>query len=348
MIKNNLDYKLINITFIALIIYLIYQTSGFWTMAVSTILKCLRPFLISFIIAYVLNNFVSRFTKYNIPRFISCFLVIILTIVFLFLPIYLLSPILFEQLSNIFGSIITFVKEVGLNKNVDFSEILDDLYFIFNNVLENFGSFIYDGAFNLIGISLEIVSQILVSFAMVIYLLLDFEKLKGKLKNFLLKKSKMQYYYFKTINNELNNYIDGFFKIVVISFFEYGIIYYVIGHPNFIFLGILAGIMNFIPYFGGIITNFIAIMTAFVVGFDLFIKTLIVMFIFGIIDSFIINPLVYKKSNSLHPLIVIVSIFVFSSLFGFFGTLFAVPFTIILMITFKFYRKDGSVFSNLN
>jgi predicted PurR-regulated permease PerM len=105
-------------------------------------------------------------------------------------------------------------------------------------------------------------------------------------------------------------------------------------------LGTLAALGNLIPYFGGIITNTIAAITAFVISPVLFIKTCIVFMIFSGIDGYVINPLVYGKSNQVHPLIVIISVFAGGILWGILGIVIALPTAIIVIATFKYFKND--------
>ena len=118
--------------------------------------------------------------------------------------------------------------------------------------------------------------------------------------------------------------------------------YLIIGHPDALMLGALAGVANLIPYFGGIITNIIAAITAFVISPELFIKTIIVFVVFSAIDGNVINPLVYGKTNQIHPLVVIISVFAGGILFGVIGIIISLPVAIILIATYKFFKDDIS------
>ena len=48
MLKDKINYKLVNIAIIALIIFLIYQTGNLWMGVVSKTLKIITPFFIAF------------------------------------------------------------------------------------------------------------------------------------------------------------------------------------------------------------------------------------------------------------------------------------------------------------
>ena len=121
--------------------------------------------------------------------------------------------------------------------------------------------------------------------------------------------------------------------------------YAIIGHPDALMLGTLAGVSNLIPYFGGIITNIVAAITAFVISPELFIKTIIVFVVFSAIDGNVINPLVYGKTNKIHPLVVIISVFAGGILFGITGIIVSLPVAIILIATYKYFKSDISEFS---
>ena len=127
---------------------------------------------------------------------------------------------------------------------------------------------------------------------------------------------------------------------MLISIVEYTLAYTLIGHPNALLLGFLAGVANLIPYFGGMANNTLAAITAFVVSPTLFIKTIITFIVLSMIDSYVINANVYGKTNSIHPLIVIISVFAGSSLFGIMGIVISFPLAIIIVTTCKHYKDD--------
>ena len=335
-----LNYKLVNALLLILIIYLIYQTRSFWFGVVSVLLDILLPFFIAFVIAYALTPLVNFLRDKNIPKSISIFLVLgFLIFIFGFL-IYLITPIFMEQATSIFDGIISFVKEISLKYSINFNDIQNQLSDIFNNTLEKLGTYISNGAINIIGISISIISKTFIVIASLIYFLNDMDKIKKNLKKYFLKNNKRVYYYLAMVDKELENYLSGFIKIVFISFFEYTTLYLIIGHPNALMLAALAAVGNLIPYFGGIITNTIAAMTAFVISPDLFIKTCIIFIVFSAIDGYLINPLVYGKTNKLNPVLIIISVFAGGVLFGVIGIIISLPLLIIIITTYRFFKDD--------
>jgi predicted PurR-regulated permease PerM len=112
------------------------------------------------------------------------------------------------------------------------------------------------------------------------------------------------------------------------------------GHPHFLLLGLLSAVGTIIPYFGGIFTNIVAIITASVISSKLLILTIIVALVFPNIDGYFTSPKIYNKSNQLPALLSIFAVFAGSVLYGAKGIILALPITIILLTTYRFYRSE--------
>ena len=127
---------------------------------------------------------------------------------------------------------------------------------------------------------------------------------------------------------------------MLIQLFEYSFLFFIIGHPNWLILGLLACITTIIPYFGGLITNILAIIMASVVSVPLVIATIVICMIFPQLDGYLISPKVYGKTNNVKPVVVIISITAGGILFGITGIIASFPVAIILIATYKFYKEE--------
>ena len=340
MIKNRINFKLVNAVLFILAIFLIYQSSDLWIGIIKLIFNILLPFLIAFVIAYAFYPVVKKLIDKNIPKSLAILLVVGGVFALISIIIALITPTIMSQLTSLFNGIISFLKELSVEYNVNFKDIQNTLSVSFNDTLEKLGTYISNGALSFIGISIDYISKIFIVLASFVYFLADMDKIRKFIKEYLSHKSKKIYNYVLTLDDEMRRYIVGFMKIVIISFFEYSLVYTLIGHPNALMLGTLAALGNLIPYFGGIITNIIAAITAFVISPALFIKTCIVFIIFSAVDGYIINPFVYGKTNKVHPLVVIISVFAGGILFGVLGIVISLPCAIIIITTFKYFKKD--------
>ena len=210
----------------------------------------------------------------------------------------------------------------------------------FNEIIASVGNYAKDGAISAINQSMCILSIAVIAFSAAIYFLLDMDKIRSYIKYYAKRKSSRMFRYLKEIDEAMLNYLSGFLKIVIISAIEYYFAFLVIGHPNALLLGFLAAVGSFIPYFGGMAVNVVASITAFVISPTLFVKTVIAFFILSMLDSYLIGPKVYGKSNNIHPLIVIMAVFAGGILFGMLGIIISLPVAIIILTTYKFYEKD--------
>ncbi|MBU1105924.1 MAG: AI-2E family transporter [Candidatus Riflebacteria bacterium] len=105
-----------------------------------------------------------------------------------------------------------------------------------------------------------------------------------------------------------------------------------------LFLGLLAGIANFIPYLGGLFTIIFAVLVAITqFGFSsslvaVLIKIAIAIAIIQTIDGWYLQPNVVGENAGLHPLIVMLALAIAANIAGIPGMLVAVPLTVILKV----------------
>ena len=341
MLKNKIDYKLVNFALIALIVFLLYQTGNLWTGVLGKILEIVLPFLFAFAIAYAVHPFLQKLEEKKLPKWAGVTIIVSIIALSIFILGYLVTTVMLGQLSSLFSSIMKFIESLK-NTNLDFNLVglESSLTDTFRMILSQFGTYVSDGAINLIDSSISFLSTLLIVFASFIYFLIDMDKIREEIKFFFKKKSKRTYNYIKTLDIEMKKYLSGLVEIIIITLVEYTLVYTIIGHPNAILLGLLAAIANLIPYFGGIIVNIVAAITAFVVSPGFLIRTIIAFGILSFVDSYVINPTVYGKTNSIHPLVTIIALFAGGILFGILGVFISFPLAIIIVATYKYYKDD--------
>ena len=327
MIKNKLDYKLVNFLLILLIILTIYQTRILWINILNIMSNIIKPLLISIMISYVLNLYLRILNKkFNKIISIIFFLITITSIVYI-LCFKLLPPILIELTQSI-KDITYLLKTLAIKYNINIMETITKL----NKIDELLPKM------NIIGNILKYISITLIVISISIYMFFDWNKIINKTK-IILNKNKNIYNYIKEINNQVEKYTKSFLLLTLLNTIEYMLIFLIIRHPNYLLLGFLAGILSIIPIIGGITTNVIALLLAYIINYKLFIRTIIGILVLTILDGYIVSPLVYKKSNKIHPILSILAIYTGSKLLGLFGTILAMPILIIIINTYKYKKK---------
>lgn len=342
--RNKLNYKYINILCIFSIFYLLFLMQDLWIGVVSKIFGIILPFIIAFGIAYVLYPFLKFLMNKNIPKVVAVFIVILSIMLIFGLTMYFALPLFFNQLINLLSSLGKVSTDIANKYGIDTGFINDTINEYSSKIIKNIGDFISSGSFiGILSKSVDYLSKFIIIFIVSIYFLVDMPKIRKKVKVFLLNQNKKRYHLLSNIDSEITSYLKGLGIFMIIQFFEYTILFLIIGHPNFLLLGVLACITTVIPYFGGIITNVIALIIASVVSKNVFILTLIITIVFPNIDGYIISPKIYGKTNQLPALLTIFAVFAGGALFGLSGIVIAVPITIIITAIIKSYKSEISV-----
>lgn len=309
---------------------------------IDKIVDIMLPFFFAFALAYAIHPILKKLQK-RMPKALGVTIIIAVMLLIIAVLVYVISTVLVGQLSNLFGSILAFVNKLSnydISSDINLSGLESSLNDIFKNILGSVGQYVSNGTIHIVNSSLGILSNICIAAAAFVYLLIDMDKIRDGIRKFFKKRSKKTYEFVSSLDHQMKKYLSGLVIVMIISVFEYSFVYSLIGHPDALLLGLLAGFANLIPYFGGILNNCVAAVTAFVISPSLFIKTLIVFTILSMVDSYIINANVYGKTNSIHPLIVIFSVFAGSAIFGIMGIVISFPMAIVGVTAFKFYKDD--------
>lgn len=108
----------------------------------------------------------------------------------------------------------------------------------------------------------------------------------------------------------------------------------VIGVPSAILWGMLAAILRFVPYVGGLIAAALPLTIAAAVdpGWTMFLATLALFVVVEPLLGQVVEPLVYGRNTGLSPIAVILSATFWAWVWGPIGLIMAVPLTICLMV----------------
>ena len=112
---------------------------------------------------------------------------------------------------------------------------------------------------------------------------------------------------------------------------------WVIGVPNAVLWGILAGLMRFVPFIGGFIAAFFPIALAAAVdpGWSMVLATAALFLIAEPLAGHIVEPLLYGQHTGLSPVAIVVAALFWTLLWGPIGLLLATPLTVCLVVLGK-------------
>lgn len=218
----------------------------------------------------------------------------------------------------------------GIKLDKYFNTFSTKLLTTISNIIEAIIIFFSNLTGHLINISLGLVISI--------YLILDKQKFlkwwNTILQVFLSKKSnRIIHHFWHDLDNILSGFIRGQFLDAIIMSFLISILLSIVGIKFSVIIGITAGLANLIPYFGPLVADVGAVGIAFITGNPIkALYALIALSILQQIDGSIIGPKLIGDSVKLHPVLVLLSVVIGSTLYGLLGMLFAVPFTALIIL----------------
>ena len=107
------------------------------------------------------------------------------------------------------------------------------------------------------------------------------------------------------------------------------------GVPMAALLGLLTGLLTFIPNVGAFISGVLTILVGFSAGWDTGIWAICVYLIIQTVDGNIIVPMVAKRSVDLAPALVLAAQLLFGALFGIMGLILADPITAMVKVALE-------------
>jgi len=326
-----------------------WQTVGLFLLAVAGILWLLSgvagPLLVAWLMAYLLVPLVDWLHGHGISRNIATPLVFLFGLGFAVLSVVLLLPPLMTQAMHFVQAlpdIVLHLKDqwapwvlanLGLDIGGDLErwslwlhEQVRDLH------LEKLSPWAHWGLSaisNMLGTILGLFKVILVPL-FAFYLLYDWEKIAAMLRERLPQGSRDL---ILRLTNEIDTMISAFlrgqFSICLMLAVLYSIGLYLVGIPFALAIGLVSGLLAFIPYVG-LIGGFCAaaLMSLWTFGGDHHLLGVLVVFtIVHLLEAFYLAPKVLGDKLGLHPLVILLALTIAADRFGFAGLLIAVPVT---------------------
>lgn len=292
-------------------------------------------FIFALIISILFNPVIDFLHKRKIPRVVSVIFVYIGTFGIISLLIFLIAPLFIFEIQNFsqilpeyFEKVSPPLKALGIQAFEDIESFLE----LINKSLEKITANVLSVAFAIFG---GIFSTI---FILTIAVFLSLEE-KGVEKTLsLLFPKKYEFFAFNLWQRSQKKVSGWFLSRILASLFVGGASYFafLVFNTNYPFsMGLLAGVLNFIPIVGPIVTGFLIFI---LVSLDSTLKAIFVLIAFTLIQQIennILTPILTKRFVGIPPVLVLISIVVGGKLLGLLGALLAIPLAGIL---FEFLR----------
>jgi len=339
---NKIIKNLLICLLIGLILLVLYNVYPFVLKIFVFIKNIILPFFIAFVLAYILEPVVKFFERFFKKRQYAVFITSVLVISVLIILFRITFPFIEKEISELALKMPDIIStlENRLNEfSEKFSYLPDEIKPNFENIKNLIVKYIEKLDFVKVFDSVVFqLGNIILIPVILLYFLVDYEKIIKRLRNFLVKKEKI---HFKNYLGKLNQYFSKYIKttilVILLIVMTSTIVFTFIGLDYPLFFGIIVGITNIIPYIGPYVGGAFPVIYAITTDGGKTLAVLISIIAIQIVESSLITPYLHSKHSQTHPLLIILSLSVCGALFGVLGLIFAVPFLKFIEITLYYY-----------
>ena len=150
------------------------------------------------------------------------------------------------------------------------------------------------------------------------------------------------------MNQQVSSYIRGQLTVAFAVAVMFMIGFSIIGLEYSITLGIVAGVLNLIPYLGSFLAMIPAIFLGIVGGPVLLLKVIIVFVIEQTLEGRFVSPLVLGSQLSIHPITILFVLLTSGKLFGLVGVILGIPVyaaaKVIITNVFQWYKQVSGLY----
>ena len=340
---------------VARIVFSILMISGILYL-VAILKNALLPFLIAWLMAYMMQPFV-RFFQYKLKlrsRVLSIVMVLLLSAGLLTLLYFLVVPSIVDEIQRTFDLIQTHQGNPGdvplipeswrlyIANQLDvlqLSELVsrENMLNAVKQIAPQLWSLL-SGTFSLL-FSITIVFVILLYF---IFILLDYEKIaEGWIKLIPERYRPFTKGLAEDVEDSMNRYFRGQALIALCVGVLFAIGFRIIDFPLAVSLGLFIGFLNLIPYLqtlGIIPMALLSLLKSTETGENfwlIFGLSLLVLCVVQSIQDLFLTPKIMGKVMGLNPAIILLSLSIWGTLLGFVGLIVALPLTTLCLSYYK-------------
>lgn len=314
----------------------------------------LTPFLIAAILAYIGDPLVDRLEKYKIPRTLAVSIVFVALTLIATIAVIVLVPMLERQIGVLVDKIPGYVQTLttkfipwlnerfGLNFEINAETLKTSLQGHWKEaggIASTAMGYVTRSGVLVIAFIGNLVLIPVVTF----YLLRDWDILVARIHELLPRKSAQVINQLARQSDEvLGSFLRGQMLVMLALAVIYSVGLGIIGLDLALLIGLIAGLVSFVPYLGFIIGIVIAGLAA-IFQFHDFIHVVYVVIVFAIgqmAEGMFLTPKLVGDRIGLHPVAVIFAVLAGGQLFGFVGVLIALPLAAVIAVIMRYVHEQ--------
>ncbi len=314
----------------------------------------LTPFVLAAVIAYFLDPPATRLARFGVPRGAAALLLVFLLAAFVLLCALLLYPLIIAQIGVLvqrlpayIGSIAALLRDAldRLEERLGPDMLDQRLRDLAINQASAILSYFASGATRLIGggfALFNVFTFLVVVPVVAFYLLRDWPAILTRIESWLPRRNAAVLRQLaRDTDRVLSAWLRGQLLCCALLAVYYAIALQLVRLELGLFVGVMAGILTFIPYVGSMTGLFAAVLLA-IGQFGTWNGVLWVLGVFLIgqfVEGYIIYPRLLGDRVELHAVWVIFALFAGGVAFGFLGVLLAVPMAAAIGVVARYWLR---------
>jgi putative permease len=295
----------------------------------------LTPFIISIVVAYLLVGLQKKIESFNVSKYFALLITFAIFIVTGAAMLIWLLPILYIQLQafvldvpGLFNDFLDFVSELPAK----FPDLVssDQISIFFQAVSSELSSVtqnLVKSSISGIQSTITILLYAILFPVLVFFFLFDRDNIINGLTKLIPGRREMFTDIWKEMDVQLSNYVRGKVIEIFIVGLSAAIIFASLGLKYSALLSVLVGLSVLIPYVGAFLVT-IPVVVVGLLQFGLVPQFWILVGLYLLLqalDGNLLVPIIFSDAVKLHPVVIIFSVFIFGSMFGFWGVFFSIP-----------------------
>lgn len=324
----------------------------------------LLPFIVAWLIAYLLYPLVSFF-QYRLrmkSRMCSIIMALILVAAIIIGALMLIIPSIISEFASLKEVIVAFLSNNIINPSIPprVTEIIREygneqgiVQLLQNSSVQEFLQKIFQHTQTLVVGTFDIVLQFFsscITLLYVFFILLDYEKLADEWKLFLpVRWRELATKLSSDLVHGMNQYFRGQALVALCVGIMFSIGFLIIDFPLAIGFGLFIGLLNLVPYLqllSLLPMILLALLKAANTGDNFWIVLLsafIVLAIVQVIQDLVLVPRILGKRMNLHPAVILLSLAIWGKLLGILGMIVALPMTTLMIGYVKRYHEMNNI-----
>jgi predicted PurR-regulated permease PerM len=329
------------------------QQVTYWSAAFAVLILLLwalgnviLPFVVGGAVAYFLDPVADRLQRLGLSRIWATVVIFVGFIAVVILSLFVIVPLLIQQTNDLIQSAPELFNQLRNWLTERFPQIMEDgsplrqSLIAVGETIQSRGGELLQQVLNSAAGVVNLVVFIVVVPVVAFYLLMDWDKMIGQIDDLLPRDYAPV---IRRLSHEIDCTLASFVRgqgtvCLILGIFYAGALM-IVGLQFGLVVGLLAGLLTFIPYIGALVGGLLSVGLALFQFWGDWWMIVAVAAIFQVgqmVEGNILTPKLVGSSVGLHPVWLIFALSAFGTLFGFVGMLVAVPIAAAIGVLVRF------------